>query len=196
MRKIVWMALVAVMVMSLAACGAGNTPATPGTSTPSASAAPTESANPVESTAPTSDKKSTDMSGVLNAMDTTSITITTKDNLKLCFKYDDVKMPDHLVSGSNVVLTYTGTVNGTDTKNATLTKVTTSGGTVTGTVQDAAMNSFTLKLEDGTALQFSTTDDTIKKLPNGMTEGLTVTVKYTMSAENGGCVANTITATQ
>ncbi|MEF9941506.1 MAG: hypothetical protein RSA90_01060 [Lachnospiraceae bacterium] len=87
--------------------------------------------------------------------------------------------------GNEVNITYTGTINGTDTSGAIVVAVEDSNAnstpTITGTIENATMNTVSIKTDDGASIAFSLDGVTVN-CANGILVGNKVTVTMDMNA--------------
>lgn len=106
-----------------------------------------------------------------------SFTLTPADGTALQVLLTDdtvLNLPDGILDG--IAVTVTGLQDGDQLTAATVEAVTVYS-TLTGTVSDAAMHSFTLTMDDDTTVQILQDDDTVLNLADGMLDGITVVVE-------------------
>lgn len=110
-----------------------------------------------------------------------TLTIQTEGGETFSFSTMDADMSavDGLLIGSAVKVYYVGEIDGTNTADATVLKVTMSGEkSIIGTVTDATMNTLILQLDNGELIQFST-EDADKSGLHKLLIGDRITVVYT-----------------
>lgn len=127
-----------------------------------------------------------EMHGVIKEYTGGKMTITTEDNKELSFTLTNatIECKNGIVSGDEVTIIYTGAINGTDTSKAVVMRIVDKGEkaelkeqNVSGTVAAVAMNTLTIKDNDGRTLSFMTTGAEAH-YKNGIQAGNWVTIVY------------------
>ena len=180
-KNCVFIALALAAALALSGCGAA--PAVSSSSPASLSVASTASSSaPASVSASAASEEEQTFSGVLMGVGMSALTVRGADGTEASFLHDGASVPEDLQAGAAVTVSYTGTLFAADdaADACKLTEVTLTPGTqqVTGTVEGAAMHSFSLVLDDGRTLQFSPDDATVLLLSDGMTEGMRAAVTY------------------
>lgn len=147
----------------------------------------------VETKKETEAAKESEMTGVIKKYTGGMMNIETEDGKELSFTVADAKIEcsNGIVSGDEVKIIYTGEITGTDTSKAVVIKIVDKGEKkelkeqkISGTVQAIAMNTLTIKDNNGDVYSFMITGaETHYK--NGIQAGNWVTVVYKGEIKDG-----------
>lgn len=168
-----------IMILSMSGCNTAK-PAKP-----SPTAAPAKETMAAETLA-TGD--STELEGFIQEESTMNVfVIRTREGEVYSFtKTDDtvIEAEDGIIMGNPVTITYSGTINSTDTSNATLLKVVDKVSpnkevfSLEGVIETIGMSAVTIKTEDGSSESFLK-ENTEVLMKESLTEGLSVNIIYT-----------------
>lgn len=170
----------------------GTTPKTPQQGDPASS-------EPVpEKTPPVPDVTTSTITGYVEdaSMSVTTILV---DKVVYSFQTGDAKhnYTNGIQRGNEITITYTGTLNGTDTSGVTVVSVSDTNAnsipTVTGKIINATMNTMTIRTTDNAELTFATDASTVN-CANGIMLDSNVVVTIDLSAAMG--TSNIFPATQ